>query len=432
MKLGRIWAFCFLAVAVAASPAFGQLKNETVLDKIVAVVGDQIIMKSEVDGKVAMMKYQNPNLKESDEELWKQALNASIDENLIVAKAIEDSITVTDDEIDAEWNKFKDNLVSYYGSIKRVEDVYGMSITRIHYEYRDIIKKQLLAQKLQARKFADVKPTPKEVEEFYEKYKDSLPQVPERVEIYHIVKYLGSSLKEKKKLRKLAEAIRDSILNGADFEEMARKHSQDPGTAENGGNLGWIEKGALMKEFEEAAFELPPGGISEPVETPFGFHIIQTLKKNRDSVLCRHILIKFGASEEEKAQIQDFLRALKDSAENGTKFEDLARKYSDEKETRGFGGKIAAAVLDALPENLKAVVSKLKDGEISDPLPYNPEPTKEGYHIVYRKKTIPAHAPNLKDDYELIEQRAKTYKQYRVYQDWVKSLRKEIYWEIKN
>jgi len=428
MKLQKIVIFIFIIFPIYL---FAQ-SNGLVLDKIVAVVGNEIIMKSDIDGKLLMLKQQDKSIDINDPTIRKQILDNLINENLIITKAIEDSIVVTEDEINTEWERFKENLIDYYGSINRVEDIYGMSLSRIQFEYRDIIRKQLLAQKMQQKKFLDIKITPKEVEEFFNKYKDSLPDIPRQVELYQIVKYVKASKDAKEKVYELAKKVRDSIMQGGLFSDFAKRYSQDPGTANEGGELGWVAKGMLFKEFEKAAFELVPGKTSLPIETPFGYHLIQTLDKNNDSVLVRHILFRFGNTPEDINEAIDFLKALKDSVQNGANFEILAKKYSDDKDTKGFGGKLGVFAEEQIPTYLQAIIGNLGEGDVSDPQPYNVDPTKPAYYIIYKKKVIPTHKPNLKDDYNILEQKALSFKQLEIYNEWIKELRKEIYWEIKD
>jgi peptidyl-prolyl cis-trans isomerase SurA len=407
------------------------IKEGMVMDKIVAIVGDEIIMKSDIDGKIAILKQENPNIDPNNPDIREKVLKNTIDEYLVIAKAIEDSIVVTDEEINSEWDKLKNELIQYYGSVNRIEDIYGMSFTRLQYDYRDIIRKQLLGQKIQQEKFANVKTKPMEVEEFYNMYKDSLPMIPEQFELNHIVKYINASKNAKEEVYELAKKVRDSIINGGLFSDFAKRYSEDPGTAMDGGELGWFEKGKLFPEFEKVAFELIPGKTSMPVETPFGFHIIQTLDKNKDSVLTRHILFRIGQTESDKEITKQFLLDLKDSIENGCNFEEFARKYSDETETKGFGGSLGTFTKDQLPINFKNEALELNVGEVSDPLPYNVSPSKPAFHIIYKKNQIPEHFPDLEKDYKILEQKALSFKRTQIYEEWITQLRNELYWEIK-
>lgn len=412
--------------------AQADLGEGKVLDRIVAIVGNDIIMKSDIDGKIAILKQQNPEINIEDPTLRKKVLDNAINEFLVISKAIEDSVIVTEDEVSAEWDRLKEDLIQYYGSIKRIEDVYGMSITRLQYDYRDIAKKQLLGQKLQQKKFGNIKITPREVEEFYNQFKDSLPKIPSQIELYHIVKFVAASKNAKEQVYELAKKVRDSIITGGLFSELAQRYSQDAGTASEGGELGWSAKGKLLPEFEKAAFELAPGKTSMPVETPFGYHIIQLLDKNKDSVLTRHILFRIGQSEADKTAAIDYLNSLKDSVKNGSDFIELAKIYSDESESKGFGGSLGNIPEDQIPISYKEQIINLPVGGISEPLPYNADPAKPSFHIMFKKKIIPEHLPSLQEDFKILEQKAKVFKQMKLYEDWIQQLRKELYWEIKD
>ncbi len=421
--------FLLLFVSVCSSLT-AQLKEGDVVDKIAAVVGNEVIMLSDLTSQIAMLAQQDPTVNVADTSIRSRVLNSMINEKLVVAKAIEDSVVVSDDEIKQRWEYQLNRFIQYYGSEKRIEDIYGMSIARLQYEYKDDIRKQLLSEKLRAQKFQEVKVTPREVEDFYKAFKDTLPSVPAQVELYHIVKNVEADSKAKDQVLELAKKVRDSLMKGGDFADFAKRYSQDPGTAASGGDLGWFEKGKLFPEFEKSAFALQVSQFSVPVETPFGFHIIQTLDKNKDSVLTRHILFKVGQSTTDVDSIKSFLNSIKQRVEKGESFEELAKKYSDEKETQGFGGALGKFPIAQIPATIKETIDKLQDGQVSEPYPYSSEP-KVSFHIMYRKKTSQEHKPTIEHDYKEIEQVATNYKQNKLYQEWVEQLRKQMYWEIK-
>lgn len=420
----------FLFITASFSQMTAQVNEGEVVDKIIAVVGNEIIMLSDLNGQIAKFAQQDRSIDPNDKQFRQRVLDAMINEKLVVTKAIEDSITVTEDEIKESWNRNLQYFVSMYGSEKRVEDVYGMSISRLFFEFKDDVRKQILVQKLQGQKFEGVKANPREVQDFFQSYKDSLPEIPAKVELCHIVKNVEANKSAKEEVLDLAKKVRDSILKGANFADFAAKYSQDFATASSGGELGWFEKDKLFPEYEKAAFALMEGQISMPVETPFGFHLIQTLSKRKDSVLTRHILFKIGQSALEQDSIKNFLLELKYKCEKGESFEELAKLHSDEKETQGFGGSLGKFPVNQIPANLKDIIDKLKDGEVSDPYPYSTEP-KLSFHIIFRKKTIAEHKPGLDSDYSDIEDFATNYKKQKLYQEWIDQLRKTMYWEVK-
>ena len=422
--------FAFACGRVSAQLSANPRSGET-LDKVVAIVGDDIITYSDVIGYLSQMAQQDPSVKIDDKDAQKKVLDMLIDEKLIVAKAIEDSIKVTDEEVDQRWDYQIQRLVAKYGSEKRVEDLYGMSLTKMKNDFREDIRKQMLGERMKQKLFGDVKVTAQEVSDFYNKYKDSLPNVPRTIELCHLVRNVNSDAKTKDELLKLAKSVRDTLVNmHGDFADFAKRYSGDPGTASNGGELGWAKRGMFFKEFESAAFQLQKGAISAPVETPFGFHIIQLLDKTGDSIRTRHILFKFGQNQEDIDKVIAELNGYRDSVRAGKDFKELAKKYSDEKETKGFGGVLGQFQDSQVPDNLKDLISKLKDGETTEPLLLSSAPSMS-YHIIYRSKTIDEHKAALATDYNQIETLAMNFKQNDLYESWIKGLRKEMYWEIK-
>jgi peptidyl-prolyl cis-trans isomerase SurA len=402
------------------------------MERIVAIVGKEIILKSDVDGQIELLAQRNPSIKKTDPALRRQILDLLINERLIVTKAIEDSVDVTDEEVSQRMEMQIQTLVQQFGSEQRIEQLYGMSMARIRREFRDEIRKQLLAAKLRETKFNETKASRTDVEAFYARYKDSLPKVPARIDLFHIVRYIKPSDAQKKETYQLALRVRDSIMKGAAFADMARRYSGDPMSAAAGGDLGSIEKGKLVPTFEATAFSLQTNEISQPVETPFGYHVIQLIDKTSSSVNCRHILFKIGQSDDDKQRTQDLLLDLKRRVAEGSDFETLAREFSEEKETQGFGGAMGQLELTRLPEEMRSIVTSLPDGGVSDPLPYAADPTKPGYHIIWRKGIAQEHVPTLESDYKMIEQMAVFDKRQRLEQDWLQQLRKTMYWEYRD
>jgi peptidyl-prolyl cis-trans isomerase SurA len=430
IKSFKILPAMLLIMFTLSLSVFTQPKEGEEIDKIIAIVGNDIILQSELNAQLLMFAQQDHSLNPNDPEAQKRVLDMLINEKLVTMKAIEDSIEVTDEEIKAQWEQQLNEYVKYYGSIKRIEDIYGMSIDRMEYEFRDEIRKHLLSQKIKMQKFGEVQVTQREIEQFYEMFKDSLPEIPAQVELYHIVKFIKPSENVKEEVYQLALSVRDSILNGGDFADFAKRYSGDPGTQAEGGDLGWIKKGKLFPEFEKVAIDLTEGQISKPTETPFGYHLIQTLGVNKDSIHARHILFKLTQSEKDKQDAIDFLKNIKEKIEQGESFEEMAKLYSDEADTKGVGGLIGKFPLDRIPPSLGKIINDMKIGEISDPLSYGSDP-KPSYHIIWKKALIPAHTASIEQDYKQLEQMTKTYKQSQLYQAWVEELRKTMYWEIK-
>jgi peptidyl-prolyl cis-trans isomerase SurA len=446
---------------VVPTPVYAQvgtMKAGEPVDKIVAVVGNEIILQSEVIGHAYMTAMQDKRSRPDDPQLIKRSLDALINERLVFLKAQEDSIAVGEEEITERMEYQLQSMMQQFGSERRIEEVYGMPMARIRRDFRDEIRKQLLSERISQQKFAAMKTSSKDVQEFFKQYHDSVPPVPPQYELYHIVKFVEPSLAAKEKTLQLARSIRDSLIKGGDFATFAKRYSNDPGSAASGGDLGMVERGKFIAEFEKVAYGLQVGEISAPVETPFGFHIIQLLEKRETAVKTRHILLKLGQSEDDTKRTKDFLDSLKmrvvsstaqgagtsttsatvvvtgtgAGASKGASFEDLAKQYSDDTETKSFGGALGRIEASKLPSDLRVAIDKLKDGEITPPMPYAmPGSTKAAFNIVLRKRYIGEHKIAFDDDYKRLEQMATMQKRAKFYDEWMRELRKTIYWEVK-
>lgn len=422
MRLRIFVAFLFLINVTFAQQA---------IDKIVAVVDNEIILQSELEFQAMMFAAQR-QIDPNTPGLKQQILNSLIEEKLLYAQAELDSIIVTEDEIDQRIDYQIKVLTQQLGSLANIEKQYGMSIERIKRELRDDVKKNVMVQRLQEKNFGTISVTFPEVEEFYNTYKDSIGMIPEKVTIYHIFQNPKASEIIKKKFKDKAQSILDSIKAGADFAELAKKYSEDPGSAAAGGDLGFVKRGVFYPEFESVAFRLSEGEISDVIETPVGFHIIQLLERRGESIRTRHILIKVKAGEDADLQTIEFLTAVRDSVIKGFgTFEDYAKKYSEDKETAVFGGELGTFYRNQLDKPLLDAIGKLKQGEISFPRRLEYAPGTYGYHIVYLKSRIPEHKVSLNEDFDELKRLATEYKKQREYQKWIAELKQRIYWEVR-
>lgn len=403
--------------------------SQQVLDKIVAVVDNEIILQSELDFQTSVFANQR-QIDPNTPGLKDQILNSMIEDKLVYAQADIDSIEVSEDEVDQRIDYQISVFTQQYGSVANIEKIYGMSIDRIKRELRDDVRKSLMVQRLQEKNFGRVEATRREVDDFFNTYQDSIGTIPEKVTIFHIFQNPKASEKLKKKFRDKAQALLDSIKAGIDFATLASKYSDDPGSAKQGGDLGFVKKGVFYPEFESAAFMLKEGEISDVIESPIGFHIIQLLERRGESINTRHILVKIVADESADLQTIDFLSSVRDSIvrSEGT-FQEYAKKYSEDKETAPFGGELGTFYINQLDKPLLDAVGKLKAGEIGFPRRLEYAPGTYGYHIVYLKSRIPQHKANLGEDYEEIKRLATEYKKQKEYEKWMTTLRENIYWE---
>ncbi|MFH1197842.1 MAG: peptidylprolyl isomerase [bacterium] len=409
----------------------GNVFAQEVVDKIVAIVDEEVILKSELDFRVAYAAAEK-KLNPADPLLIKQVLDFMIEDKLLYAQAELDSIEVKDDEVEQQINYQLNYFITQYGSQEKLEEMYGMSTEKIKRTLRDDIRKNLMTQKLRADKFGDVDISRREVEDFYNTYKDSLGLIPEKFQLAHIFINPQASEKVKDNAKKFTQSLLDSIKNGADFAELAKKFSEDPGSAAQGGDLGFVKRGVFYPEFESVAFNLSQGETSGVVESPVGFHIIQMIERRGESIHSRHILVKPKKDDEADLNAIEFLQELRDSVmKNVNSFEYYASKYSDDKETAKFGGDLGLLEIQQLDKSLREQVYKLKEGEISFPKRLDVDKTVYGYHIVRLLKHTVEHKANLDMDYEDIRKIAEYEKRERLYTKWVAELKQRIFWEIK-
>ncbi|MCL5266986.1 MAG: peptidylprolyl isomerase [Bacteroidetes bacterium] len=419
---------CEFLVLFTLFVGMARAQDKPVLDKVVAVVGNEIILKSELDYQVQMVAYQN-KMNPDDPSLRQKVLESLIDEKLILQQAVLDSVTVPEDEVNRQLDSRIEALEKQVGGEKKLEEIYGMSLSKIRNEFREDMRKQLIVEKLKQQKFGNLSVSAVEVRNFYDTYKDSLPEVPEQVSISHIFIVPKPSEQAKKEAYDKAEALLDSLKHGADFAELAKKYSQDPGSASAGGDLGWAARGQFIPEFEHAVYALKPGEISGVVETQFGFHIIQLLARRGDMVHARQILIRIPVLKSDDDSVITLLDSLRERALHGESFAKLAREYSQDKDTRDLGGDLGTVSVDQLEPSFLNTVKELKVGEISKPVKVT-FGTSYGYHIVYLRNRIPAHKINLSEDYNRLEKMALAMKQNNDYLKWIAKLKKEIYWKV--
>ena len=401
-----------------------------VIDRIVAVVGKEPILMSDLNAQSEFYSFNN-HVDLNTPGLKQQVLEALINEKLMLASALEDTtITVTEDEVTAQLDQLVAQRIQQAGSEKKVEELYGMPITKMKREFRDETRKRLLVQYLQQAKFGNIKPSRREVEEFFAQFKDSLPPVPEGADLYHIFKLPMVGESGKRVVRAKASLVLDSIRAGGDFADFARRYSQDPATASSGGDLGSWRRGQFVKEFEEVVFGLKENQISDIVETSRGFHIIQLLERRGESVHARHILFKIGIDSAAADSTIAFLKVLKDSIAHGADFSDLAKRHSDDKESGPLGGALGNLPVSQFDKSLQDLVRTMKAGEVSDPVPVTTGSTS-GFQIIYLKKHTQEHSMNLQDDWTQVENLAGSYKQNLAYQKWIKQLRQQYFWEVR-
>lgn len=420
-----------VALSVLAAAQQPSIREGDVLDRVEAIAGGEPILKSEVDAQLLLLAQQNPTVKPTDPAIRQRVLDALINDRLMYVQAQLDSITVSDEEVNLQLEATIQQLIRQVGSEERLENIYQMPMWKIRRDGREEIRKRLLTERYRMLKLGDVKVTPREVEEFYQLYRDSLPVISKQYELYHIVRYVTPTQDARQAAAARARAIRDSILRGEDFCVVAARTSEDPNTRSSCGDLGMRNCNDFVPEFCSACKKLQNGEISMPIETPFGYHIVQMIERTVDQIHVRHILISIPRQESDQERARTELENLRARILTGElSFEEAARQYSDEQDTRGFGGALGRLAASTLEPSLAQLLDSLADGQITQPLPYSTNPTKQGFHILWKKRTIPPHKPTLDNDYKELENFAISIKQQQLYERLVATLRRQLHWEI--
>jgi len=424
-----------IVLCVSAASALGQVNNQkaeqkpkpALVDGIVAVVNDEILLHSEVlvwTTQTARMKGINLQLQpEKFNDMYLSTLNKLVDAKVEVAKALEDTaVTVTDEELDQAIDRELNNLIEKEGSEKDLTENYGMPVKKIREILASRLRDEILIGKLRERKSADVTVSRADIESFYAAFKDSIQQKPDIYEISHILKIPQPEAAVVTKKRALIDSLRQLIIDGADFAELAKKYSDDTGSRDNGGDLGWVEKGQFIQEFENAALKLEKEEIAPVVRSSYGFHVIQLLDKQGNLYHPRHILIFLQPTPDDEARVADSLKVLRQRALDGEDFGGLSARYSDDKDVRDARGYIGVFQLDRLYPQYRKIIQGMQEGEISEPVK-----TESGYHIFKVDKLEKARKYNMVDDYEIIKSMALARKQNTEYLKWLKEIKKEMH-----
>lgn len=438
----------FFALILMSLPVQAQQASNSTVDKIVAVVNDHIILKSEVDEQVQqyMMQMQQQNQQVPfGEDMWYALLQNIVDQNIMLDQARRDSVEVPLQQVDQEIDRRITQYVQQVGSEEELEKQMGKSLIQIKADLRQNFREQMTVQRLQQQKREEVQITRPEVREYFENIpEDSLPTIPEQVSVSQIVITPPPLENARQEALNLAEQLRDSILNhDKDIEELAKRHSDGP-SASDGGKLPLMSLDELVSEYSAAAAALEPGEISEVVESSFGFHVIRLNERVGDQIDTNHILISIdNESYDDQAAIER-LNALKDSIQTNedVNFADVARKHSEDPNTAPLGGRLLnpetgerMLALEQMDPALYRIILLLEnEGDISEPKSFQMgqnNNSQRAFRIVRLNKHVDEHVANFEQDYDRIKAVALQAKQQRLINSWLADLREEMYVEYK-
>ena len=410
-----------------------RLFAQEVLDKTVAIVDDNIILKSELYQFSYSMALQLEIDPEKDkvkfDKLVRETLENLIVEKVLLVKAKEDSIVVTDRQIDGTLDEQVNRMIQQLGSQQKLEEYFGgISLRQIRRDFRDEIEERLLVDNLKQQKDFEVRISRREIEEFHRAFKDSLPELNESVKISHILVQIESSPAAVKAAEEKTEGILQRLKKGEAFAKLAQEFSEDPGSATRGGDLGMMKRGDLVPEFEEVAFGLEPGEISEIVRSRFGLHIIQLITKGGEKINPRHILIRLDTSAEDEKRTVENIEDLRAKILTGElTFADAAKEYSKDETTASKGGDLGWFDVDQFQvPAFKDAILGLKPGDLSQP-----KKTQFGYHLIKLEDRKPTRKLNISEDWEQLELWALNLKRKKEFEKFVEEYKKDVYIERK-
>lgn len=415
----------FKLAAVAATlmlpiSGFAQKYGNGLIDKTIAVVGNEMISLSELEQEILYMRMQGMY---SDKNMRCEQLERMLENKLFLMQARVDSLSVNQEMVASTLSQRIDAMRTQLGGDDNVEKTYGKPLYKLRQEWKQQMEDMSLTQQMQQQISSQVPElTPHDVKEYLaETDPADLPMVPIKYQLSQICIYPdreAANLAVKEKLL----GIRERIMNGEKFSTLARIYSEDPGSARKGGELGLASKSIFWPAFSDAAMSLKPGVISQIVETPDGFHIIEVLEKKGDMFNARHILIKPSYTDEDRQKAFKTLDSLKTEIQNNAvTFQMAARFYSQDAQTKTNGGQMADPYtgssyfeIDQLKPEDYAAIKDLKEGEISEPVQSTDNEGRNGntvYKIIKVDKIIPAHTASFDKDYSELLEEARSKKQ---------------------
>jgi len=422
---------------LTTSIAFAQKKEK--VDGVIAVVGDYIVLDSDIDQEFIQLRAQGIDTKNITRcELFGKQL----EDKLYAHQAIQDSIVVTDAEVNSYMNEQIDAMVEQVGGMDKVLTFYKKKNEEEFRSYfYDIIKMNKLTSQMQKKIIDEVSITPEEVRNFFKGIPaDEIPTFGAEMEVAQIVVKPVITEDEKKRVVEKLKEIRQEVLAGSSFFSKAVLFSEDPGSSSNGGFYKMNRKTAFVKEFKDVAFSLGEGEISEPFETEFGYHIIMVEKIKGQEVELRHILISPKVSSQAIKDAKEKIDIIRAKIENKEiTFADAAKSSSDEKETRNNGGVLLNPrtmeprfELTKMDPALYAQVSELKDGQVSMPILDEERGGGKFYKIITVNNRTEEHQADFSKDYLKIKELALRDKQIKQIAKWTEEKIKETYIKIND
>lgn len=417
----------YIAIAIILLSSIAGMAQKQIIDKVIATVGSEYILLSEVEEQLALTQAQQGVLPPNARCL---ILDNLLGQNLLLNQAKLDSVVVTEEEVESQLDARIERILTLMNNdTQQFEAYYGQSVNEVKERFRDDLRNQLLTERMRNKIMSGITVTPSEVKAFFDQIpKDSLPYFNSEVEIGEII--IEPKVNEEQRaisIAQLEEIRRKIVEEGADFAEMASKFSDD-GSARIGGDLGWTKRGAFVQEFEAAAYNLEQGEVSEIVESQFGFHIIQLLNRRGNSIQTRHILIKPEITEADLAKAKAKLDSVRHLIlSDSLTFSEAVKKFSDEdyqsynndgRMVNPHTGNTFFETGDLDPD-IYFTIDTMSVGGISAPFEFQTPTGETAYRIIQLQSQTEPHRASLQQDYSRIRTAAIESKKNEYINDWL-------------
>ena len=403
------------------------------IDGVAAIVGDKLVLTSDVNQALAMEIFRQKLDPQRDQRkillLKNQIIESIVSRKVVLAMAELDSVEVGDKDVDRALDQQVNNIVGQAGGEEAAEKALGQPLRTFRREYWYDVRDMLVTQKYQQTLIGGVSVNRASVEVFFETFKDSIPPFPTTVKLRHLLVKIEPSEKQIKRTTDFLKELRSKLLSKEiSFDEAAKSYSQDPGSKNTGGSLGFVRRGTLVTEFEAAAFNLTSGEISDPIKTEFGYHIIETEEIRGDRIKVRHILMTPPATEEDESLAYTKISALKDSSETLQGFIETIKNNSMDEKTAKNGGNLGWINPTTYPVPEFGMVL----GQIEKNVCAGPVRSELGYHLLWVEDIKSGGSANLGLHWTEIEQMALNRKQAVWFSEWTKEAKKKFFIHINN
>ncbi len=438
MKYMNKWLLavaCFFSV-LGQFEAQAQVNSEIVVDKIIARVDNYVVLLSDLE-KGYQSIYESGEVPGPNARC--EILQGLIINKMMVAKAEIDSVMVEDSQVDSELSRRMRYFALQAGGEERLEQAFGKTIAQLREELREQVKEQLIVKAMQREITADVKVTPREVRRYYNNIpKDSIPFLPAMAKVGQIVRYPDISDSQRLKAKQQLQELKERIVEGEDFATLAKQYSQDPGSKKQGGDLGWATRNQFAPEFEAAAMTMEVDELSDPIETEFGFHLIQLLDRKGNRFRTRHILIRSQSNDQDIERTERLLDSLRTQILiDSVTFAEVAKEYTDDQQTKGSGGMFTDTNTGdtwVSSEDLDPVIfftiDTMKVNTMTKPMRFRTPDGQPAVRLIYYKDKKDPHFASIEKDYQMIYLAALNRKKNTLIREWLTKAKQDVFIDI--